>query len=71
MLQQRQHRHRVAGPERRLKHQAREVSPGGVFDSGVPPESSARTPKRKQFGRDAARQFAVAGDQRGVAAGLA
>ena len=59
-----EHRHRIARPEHRFEQQRAGTRPAACRASGVPPESSARTPKRSELGRDAPRQVAVAGDQR-------
>ena len=47
MLEQRQQGDRIAGPEDGLQAPAAAARPAGVSASGVPPESSATTPKRR------------------------
>ena len=46
MLEERKHRHRVAGSQGRLDQKPQQHPPAACSTSGVPPESSARMPKR-------------------------
>ena len=69
VLQQRHNRHRIAGsehcfehePEQRCRRRVGERRAAGVVGAHV---------EAQQFGRDAPRQLAVTGDQRGLAAGF-